>query len=120
MTIASVVGKADEALSARRVFGDPIEKNGLTVIPVARVMGGGGGGEGPVPMETPEGVEAKAPTGSGAGFGLSARPAGVYVLKGEDVRWVPAIDVNRIVFGAQVVAIFAFLMIRSIAKARQA
>ena len=27
------------------VFGKPYEKNGITVIPAARVMGGGGGGQ---------------------------------------------------------------------------
>jgi len=33
----------------KRVFGEPYEKNGVTVIPAARVQGGagGGGGEGP-------------------------------------------------------------------------
>jgi uncharacterized spore protein YtfJ len=119
MTIAAAVDRADEALSARRVFGDPIERDGLTVIPVASMMGGGGGGEGMMPTESPEGAPTQTPSGTGAGFGLSARPAGVYVIKGDDVRWVPAIDVNRIVLGAQIVAIFAFLMVRSIARMRQ-
>ena len=40
MTVETMVAKADEALNARRVFGEPINKNGLTVIPVAKVMGG--------------------------------------------------------------------------------
>jgi uncharacterized spore protein YtfJ len=117
MTVESFVAKADEALSARRVFGEPINKNGLTVIPVARVMGGGGGGEGRMP-ESSDGTTAETSFGVGGGFGLSAQPAGVFVLKGEEVRWVPAIDVNRIVIGAQIVAIFAFLMVRSIARMR--
>ena len=120
MTVESFVAKADEALSARRVFGEPINKNGLTVIPVARVMGGGGGGEGRMPTESPEGTATETSSGVGGGFGLSAQPAGVFVLKGEEVRWVPAIDVNRIVIGAQIVAIFAFLMVRSIARMRAA
>lgn len=116
MVIESVVGRADDALNARRVFGEPVNKNGLTVIPAARVVGGGGGGSGPA--DGPEGAATGTPSGSGAGFGLSAQPAGVFVLKGEDVRWIAAVDVNRIVFGMQIVAIFLFLTVRSIAKMR--
>ncbi len=36
--------------NARQIFGDPVEKNGVTIIPVARVawsFGGGGIGQGP-------------------------------------------------------------------------
>jgi uncharacterized spore protein YtfJ len=40
-----------EAITVKRVFGDPYEKDGVTVIPAAKVIGGGGGGEG----EAPEG-----------------------------------------------------------------
>ena len=35
-----------DALSVRRVVGDPIERDGVTVIPVAAVRGGWGGGGG--------------------------------------------------------------------------
>ena len=63
-----------DALSVRRVFGDPYELDGVTVIPVARVMGGAGGGGG-----TGEGPDGKGTgSGSGTGFGLSARGIGVY------------------------------------------
>jgi uncharacterized spore protein YtfJ len=96
-------------MGGRQVFGQPYEKNGVTVIPVARVFGGGGGGEG-----TPEGGE----PASGGGLGFNARPAGAFVVIGDDVRWQPAVDVNRIVLGAQLVAIAALLTVRSIVKAR--
>ena len=70
-------------LSARRVFGEPVIKNGTTVIPVARIMGGAGGGEGPtLAVSGDAGAETNAVPG-GAGFGLAARPAGVYVLQGD-------------------------------------
>jgi uncharacterized spore protein YtfJ len=119
MTIESFVARADEALSVRRVFGEPINKNGLTVIPVARVTGGGGGGEGHAPQtEGAEGVAAEAVTGVGGGFGLRAQPAGVYVLKGEEVSWKPAVDINRLMLGMQIVAIVALLVARSIARSR--
>lgn len=94
-----------DAITVRRVYGDPYEKNGVTVIPAAKVMGGGGGGEG----LSPGGERG---TGSGSGFGLIARPTGAFVINGDDVRWTPAIDVNRLVAGAFAVAALALLVSR--------
>jgi uncharacterized spore protein YtfJ len=91
-----------DAITVKRVFGDPYEKDGVTVIPAAKVMGGGGGGEG----EAPEG-EGK---GEGTGFGLVARPVGAFVVRGDDVVWQPAIDVNRIVAGVLAIAGLALLV----------
>ena len=54
--------------------------------------------------------------GSGGGFGYGATPAGVFVIKDGDVRWQPAIDVNRIVIGGQIVAVVLLLTIRAILK----
>ena len=81
-------------------------------------MGGAGTGTGIVP--TSEGETMSNETGSGTGFGMMGSPAGAYVIKGEDVRWVPALDVNRIVLGAQIVAIVLILAVRSVARARVA
>lgn len=98
---------AQEALSVRRVFGEPIHVDGTTVIPAATVRGGGGGG-------------GKGDQDGGAGFGLEARPAGVFVLRGDRVTWKPVIDVNRIVLGGQLVAITALLVLRSLVRLRTA
>jgi hypothetical protein len=51
--------------SVTAVFGEPIERGDVTVIPVARVRWGFGGGEG-------QGGEAAGPTGSGLGGGGGA------------------------------------------------
>lgn len=83
----------------------------IAVIPAAKVRGGGGGGGAEATDEDGKG-------GSGAGFGLDARPVGAFVIKGEDVTWLPAIDVNRIILGAQIMVIIAMLSWRSVAKAR--
>jgi len=40
------------------------------------------------------------------------------VVKGDTVRWVPAVDVNRVILGGQIVAIVALLSVRSMAKQR--
>ncbi|HZA39740.1 MAG TPA: spore germination protein GerW family protein [Actinomycetota bacterium] len=110
MAFDSVIGGARDALTVKRVFGDPYEKNGLTVIPAARIMGGGGGGSGDGPQDTGH--------GEGAGFGMAAKPAGVYVIHGDSVRWQPAVDVNRVILGAQVVAILALLTARTAIRVR--
>jgi uncharacterized spore protein YtfJ len=78
-----------DAMTVSRVFGQPYERDGVTVLPAATVRGGGGGGSGRNP--------ATGEHGDGGGFGLIARPAGAYVIKDGDVSWQPAVDVNRIV-----------------------
>lgn len=110
MEVQEVLAQARDAMTVKRVFGEPYEKNGVTVIPAARVQGGAGGGGG----EGPEGQG----RGSGTGFGLSARPVGAYLIRGDEVTWRPAVDLNRIVLGGQIVAIVALLTIRAIVKAR--
>jgi uncharacterized spore protein YtfJ len=112
MDVQSIIGQARDAITVKRVFGDPYERNGVTVIPAATVKGGagGGGGEGTGPEGQGQG------RGEGSGFGLTAKPAGAYVIQGDSVRWQPAVDVNRIVLGAQVVAVVALLTLRAVLR----
>ena len=109
MDMMEVVAQARDTMTVKRVFGEPFEKDGVTVIPAASVRGGAGGGTG----EGPEGTG----KGGGGGFGLSARPAGAYVIRNGQVTWQPALDLTRVVIGAQVVAVVALLTIRTIGKA---
>jgi uncharacterized spore protein YtfJ len=110
MDVADVIGQARDAITVKRVFGDPYEKNGVTLIPAAKVQGGAGGGGG----ESPEGQG----RGSGSGFGVSARPAGAYVIREGQVTWQPAVDVNRAVAIGGVVAVFFLFTLRSLVRAR--
>jgi uncharacterized spore protein YtfJ len=110
MEVNDVITQARDTLTVKRVFGDPYEKNGVTVIPAARVQGGAGGGGG----EGPEGQG----KGSGSGFGMNARPVGAFLIRGDEVTWRPAVDLNKVVLGAQIVAIVALFTIRAIVKAR--
>lgn len=91
MNVDELLSGARDAMSARRVFGDPIEQDGVTVVPVAAVAGGGGGG-------------GDAENNGGGGFGLRARPVGAYVIKDGEVSWKPAIDASRLTLGWQIVA----------------
>jgi uncharacterized spore protein YtfJ len=74
-----------DALTVKRVYGDPVERDGVTVIPAAAVRGGAGGGG--------EGGESGS---GGGGFGIVARPVGAYVIRDGTVSWRPAIDANRL------------------------
>lgn len=108
--VLALMERAKDVMTVKRVYGDPIEKNGVTIIPAANVRGGGGGGSG-------EGPESQG-RGWGGGFGVSAGPAGVYVIAADGtVKWRPAVDVNRAAMMGQLVAIVFFLTVRSVVKA---
>lgn len=111
--VLDTVRQAVEHATASRVFGTPVTQDGVTLLPVAKVQGGGGGGSG----QSGEG-QADSSVGNGGGFGVSARPMGVFVLKDGKVSWQPAVDINRIVLGGQLVAIAALLVARSIIRMR--
>jgi uncharacterized spore protein YtfJ len=105
MKVDEMLSGARDAMTARTVFAEPIERDGILIIPAAKVRGGGGGGE-------------DSDNNGGGGFGLTAKPAGAYVVREGEVRWEPALDVNRMVLGGQIVAIVALLVLRSILRKR--
>jgi uncharacterized spore protein YtfJ len=111
MDLLERMGKAQEAFTVRRVFGEPFEKDGVALIPAARVQGavGGGGGESP----------AGEGSGSGSGFAINSKPSGVFTVKEGEVTWRPAIDMNRVILGGQLVGVVALLVLRSLVKMRQ-
>jgi hypothetical protein len=43
---------------------------------------------------------------------------GAYVMRGDQVDWEPALDLNRVILGGQVVAMVALLVLRSIKRSR--
>lgn len=110
MDLEHIVKGVKDAASVKRVFGEPYQVDGVTIIPVARAGGGGGGGEG----SDPEGGR-----GSGGGFGLGATPVGVYTVTDGRVEWVPVVDYAALATRVAVVAVAGALAWRSVAKARQ-
>jgi hypothetical protein len=98
------------AASARTIFGEPIHQDGLVLVPAVKVGNGGGAGRG---------ADASG-DGSGFGFGSGGRPAGAFILRNGEVTWRPAVDVNRIVLGGQLVAVVAVLAARSLLVRRAA
>lgn len=88
--VRDAVTRARDAVSVARVFGEPYERGGVTVIPAARIWGGGGGGV----QDAQSGESPDGGTSFGSGFGMMGRPAGVFVIRGDTVRWQPAVDPN--------------------------
>lgn len=115
MDVENLLAAASENLSVRRAFGTAYEKDGMLIIPVALVAGGGGGGTGTArsrrddPAAGPGARPGAGPAGpgtapgdpgrtdAGGGFGGLVLPSGAYVVKGDQVRWVPAVDVTIMV-----------------------
>jgi uncharacterized spore protein YtfJ len=116
VNVEDLLAKAADNLSVRRAFGTAYEKEGMLIIPVAIVAGGGGGGTkrnrhgnpaagpGSPPGEAATGHEITSQdsgrTDAGGGFGGLVLPSGAYVVKGDQVRWVPAVDVTFAVLAA--------------------
>jgi len=99
-----------DSARVERVFGDPIEADGRTVVPVARVAYGFGGGYGSGTAEASpdaEGVgragdgredEDERPeggSGAGGGGGVAARPVGAIEVSGEGTRLLRFDDRRR-------------------------
>jgi uncharacterized spore protein YtfJ len=100
MQFEEFIGRAQDAITVRKVFGEPFEKDGLTVIPAARVIGGSGGGTG---------QDDSGQQGEGGGFGLMARPAGAYVIRDGEITWRPAVDPATVIVAGAAVAIVAII-----------
>lgn len=114
MDATDVIAHAQDSLTVRRVFGEPITSNGVTVIPAARIAGGGGAGSG---TGEPDGQHA-AESGAGGGYGIGVTPAGAFVVRDGAVTWRPAVDVTKVIMGGQLVAVVALLTLRSYLKLR--
>ena len=104
MNALEAVSQAKDVINVRRVYGEPYQEDGLTIIPAANVTGGGGGG-------------GDTAGNGGAGFGVRARPAGAWVIKDGEATWRPAFDLNRTILMGQLIAIVALLVTRSVVKA---
>jgi len=125
MDVENLLAKTSDNLSVRRAFGTAYEKDGMLIIPVAVVAGGGGAGTsrtrrgnsaarpGTSPEEdaTADGAtpQDSGPMDAGGGFGGLVLPSGAYVVKGDQVRWVPAVDVT-------IVAVASLILVQVLAR----
>ncbi len=105
-SVFAAIQRGRDAVSARRVFGDPVERDGAIVVPAASVRGAGGGGGG----EGDEGA------GGGTGYMLAGRPVGAFVIRDGEVRWEPVVDRTRVIVGSQLVVAAALLLVAAMVR----
>ncbi len=99
-TFKSLSEKLQSTATVKTVYGDPIEAEGKTVLPVARVrygFGAGGGTTGPLPSangeDGPDGDEpasggAQSGAGEGGGGGVEVTPVGVIEITPDETRFI--------------------------------
>lgn len=94
--------------SGETVFGPAVVRGDVTMVPVARVSAwcfgetADGGGERPASATR-----------------ITARPLGALVMTHAKVVWRPALDVNKVILGGQVVAVVALIVARAVMAGRQ-
>ncbi len=108
MKLPELANAARDLLSAKRVYGEPVERDGVVVIPAAEVYGGGGGG-------VDEGSDL--PVRQGLGFGGIARPVGAFVIRDGQVTWKPVVDATWLSLIAAVTVVSLAKVLVRIAKA---
>lgn len=83
---ADIVERIGGQAGVRAVFGSPVVRDDLTIVPVARVRWAFGGGAGSAgKAEAEEGLA----SGSGGGGGVSADPVGYVEIGPEGARFSP-------------------------------
>lgn len=117
MNPKEILDQARDSMTVRRVYGEPIERDGMLIIPAALVIGGAGAGGGEA--RKTEGGGPGPGAGAGGGWWGLSRPVGAFVISGGHVRWQPVVDVNRVILGGQLVAVAGLLVLRSILRRRR-
>ncbi len=89
--IGGMAERLGVAAGAATIFGDPVERDGLTVIPVAKARWGFGGGAG----------HRKDEDGAGGGGGMQVTPVGFIELKNgaAEFRPIRTVSLNWIIAG---------------------
>jgi len=121
------INRLTEVAGPSAVFGAPVVRDDMTVIPVCRVsvgLGfGGGGGSGPARAEDvhtedvhtedahAEQAPAQSGEGLGGGGGSQGRPVAAIVLTPGQVQIRPIIDVTRVAFAGMATAVALALLI---------
>ncbi len=82
--------------SVKAVFGEPIQQNGKTVVPIAKVAYGFGAGSGQGDKSGKHGE------GGGGGGGVRAFPAGALEITSAGTRFIPFMNARSLIaaFGA--------------------
>jgi uncharacterized spore protein YtfJ len=79
--------------NVKTVYGEPVEAQGKTIIPVAKVAYGFGAGYGDTEKDKKGGSGKE---GGGLGAGVRAKPVGVIEVTKNDTRFIPATSGKKI------------------------
>ena len=105
MDVQEMVSRSQDTATVRRVYGEPQEKDGTTVISAARVSARGGSGA------------ARGGEHSGGGFRADAEPVGAFVIRNGEVEWKPVFDLSGTVRRGQLVGVVALLVLLAVIRA---
>jgi uncharacterized spore protein YtfJ len=99
--VERIAERVGASANVRAVFGEPIERDGITVVPVARVRWGFGGGAGRGPIGVGPGIDGQGAAraggideglsgmGTGGGGGATADPVGYLEIGPDGVSFIP-------------------------------
>ena len=104
--VERIAEKLGSAANVTRIFGEPVERNGITVIPVSKAMYGFGGGAG-----TKAGEE-----GSGGGGGLMLTPVGYIEIREGKTRFKTIRNPQTLLRIIAVSGLFTLLTARTITR----
>jgi uncharacterized spore protein YtfJ len=93
--LSKLVQSLGGTASAQAVFGAPVEKDGVTIVPVARVRYGVGGGGGRGPGRKKRDVGGADQVGYGHGGGVQAAPVGYIELRADAASYKRIADPAR-------------------------
>ena len=100
------------AASAKAVFGQPVERDGVTIVPVAKVRYGFGGGCGSGPN--------RKGAGEGGGGGAVSSPVGFIEIRGDEARFRPITSGRKLALAIAAGALVGLLFSRGLARTRGA
>ncbi len=122
-----IMDKVQSSANAKAVFGEPYEKDGVTIIPVAKVFFSGGAGEGwgKMKMWGKNNETANSDTGEkpnpdepgksmGRGFGgmVKSLPIGYIKIKGGEAVFVETMDKTKLIIGGMVLGGIALIVMK--------
>ncbi|MFO7946965.1 MAG: spore germination protein GerW family protein [Armatimonadota bacterium] len=110
------ISDVQDAANVERVFGEPVELNGRSFVPVASVKAffAGGFGRGK-PDDEPDAEEGE---GGGGGGGMNAEPVAVVEVSDDETIVHPIIDTNKILFGGMILGAAALCFLGLVLRPR--
>ncbi len=87
--LKSLADTLRESATIEKVYGEPIEAHGKTIVPVARITYGLGRGYGKAKTYGKKGRKEERPEGESGGGGIAVSPLGVFEVSGKRTSFVP-------------------------------